>query len=732
MLPITAPITRPITGPITSPDTDDAIAALFANGEPGAAHVVGDFARYTAPGPERVSNGDFSSGATGWTVGTGWAITGGAAVATSANTIFSQGAVFTSGKWYRITFQFSYTSGTLQLRNDGVQNIGFPSSIGSGTITYYVLATVSGALEFVGTSLNASVDNVSVRELTAIDTATMFTDSAGTTPVVSVEQQVGLILDTKRGYLIGAQLVSNGDFSNGLTGWTPVNDAGCTTVVTAGQLVMTTTTNSAARIRQQISVVAGRSYLVSFLAQVTNTVAALTISDAGWGVGTIYFSGTAVNGQSQAIVTATTNSFYLQAQTFSNVAGLTGTFDNISVRELPGAHAIQPTAGSRAWLRNRYNQLTWSEDFTNAAWAKTAATITANAATAPDGTLTADKMIATAAAGAHGIAAVPTFGNNERVTAYVRAKAGEYVFLRLLIGGAGWNAYCAYNLSTGVRSSVSTNNGINVGADITPAGDGYYLCSVTATPVAGASCSNLQIDINNSIDPNDASFTGNGTNGLFIWGADVRRTIDAVYPYQWIRSATDYDSDPLRFPVYLEADGVATSMYTPANLDLSGTDKVTVFAAITKLSDSATAVAIEHGGTGTYQTLLMAPGAVSGTGMYRTTLRDGVNVSEWYSAAGFTAPTSNVISLVIDRAQTTPAAQILARVNGVIDVNTPTGVAVTGAFGNLPLYLMARNAAGNFFRGRFYASVIRGALTPVSRAAAVEQQLNVQALGKVY
>ncbi|WP_156920677.1 phage head spike fiber domain-containing protein [Fundidesulfovibrio putealis] len=41
----------------------------------------------------------------------------------------------------------------------------------------------------------------------------------------------------------------------------------------------------------------------------------------------------------------------------------------------------------------RTNLLYPSEDFSNAAWTKTRATITANAAVAPDGTMTADKLV---------------------------------------------------------------------------------------------------------------------------------------------------------------------------------------------------------------------------------------------------------------------------------------------------------------------------------------------------
>ena len=52
------------------------------------------------------------------------------------------------------------------------------------------------------------------------DRATLFQDAAGTTPVTAVEQPVGLMLDKSKGLVLGPELVTNGDFSNGATGWT--------------------------------------------------------------------------------------------------------------------------------------------------------------------------------------------------------------------------------------------------------------------------------------------------------------------------------------------------------------------------------------------------------------------------------------------------------------------------------------------------------------------------------
>ena len=48
-----------------------------------------------------------------------------------------------------------------------------------------------------------------------------------------------------------------------------------------------------------------------------------------------------------------------------------------------------------------HNLLTYSEQFDNAVWIKSNATVTANAVVAPDGTNTADNYVATAVSGEH-------------------------------------------------------------------------------------------------------------------------------------------------------------------------------------------------------------------------------------------------------------------------------------------------------------------------------------------
>jgi hypothetical protein len=63
-----------------------------------------------------------------------------------------------------------------------------------------------------------------------------------------------------------------------------------------------------------------------------------------------------------------------------------------------GNHATQSTSTARPKLSARRNLLTYTEDFSNAAWAKSNVTVAANTVIAPDGTSTADTLTSVAAA----------------------------------------------------------------------------------------------------------------------------------------------------------------------------------------------------------------------------------------------------------------------------------------------------------------------------------------------
>lgn len=175
------------------------------------------------------------------------------------------------------------------------------------------------------------------------DLTTLFQDNLGTTPVTAPNQPVGLMLDKSQGLVLGPELVTNGDFSNGTTGWAV---SGGTAVVTSGQVVVTSS-GGAAYFTQSFTTVIGRTY------KVTGNIVAAPGNPSFVGIRKNDDAGATINtslirsgvGAASAIFVATATTSFIILQI--NGSGFPATFDNISVKLLPGNHATQGTAGQR-------------------------------------------------------------------------------------------------------------------------------------------------------------------------------------------------------------------------------------------------------------------------------------------------------------------------------------------------------------------------------------------------
>jgi hypothetical protein len=186
------------------------------------------------------------------------------------------------------------------------------------------------------------------------DTATLFQDSQGTAPVTAVTQPIGMVLDKSQGLILGSELVTNGDFSGGTTGWVPSAGA-ATHAVVGGEMEVTAINTSDQVTEQSFSVVSGRTYKVTgtMRAAGTNSVAnSARISI--FGASGFLLAQVSANGvQTPFSLFATANSSTFQVQLSVASFGAWGAigdkayFDNISIKEIPGNHATQPTAGSR-------------------------------------------------------------------------------------------------------------------------------------------------------------------------------------------------------------------------------------------------------------------------------------------------------------------------------------------------------------------------------------------------
>jgi hypothetical protein len=163
-----------------------------------------------------------------------------------------------------------------------------------------------------------------------------------------------------------------------------------------------------------------------------------------------------------------------------------------------------------------WNLLQYSEDFSNAYWTKTNSSITANVTTAPNGTLTADKLIENTANSSHQIlstSVTATVGSNYVSSIYAKAGERNWVLVIYFDGSTVKGRY--FDLLNGVggaywASATITNS-------ITSVGDGWYRITLS---YSATSTSNI-LGVYLADSDNNNSYTGNGTSGIFIWGAQV-------------------------------------------------------------------------------------------------------------------------------------------------------------------------------------------------------------------
>jgi hypothetical protein len=99
----------------------------------------------------------------------------------------------------------------------------------------------------------------------------------------------------------------------------------------------------------------------------------------------------------------------------------------------------------------------------------------------------------------------------------------------------------SFNLSTGVASQASAGTTPSV----TNVGNGWYRCAVTFTATATTTgATRIGVMLNETTQ----SYTGDGTSGIYIWGAQLEQasTVGEYIPTtSTINSAARYDHDPI-------------------------------------------------------------------------------------------------------------------------------------------------------------------------------------------
>ena len=162
------------------------------------------------------------------------------------------------------------------------------------------------------------------------------------------------------------------------------------------------------------------------------------------------------------------------------------------------------------------NLLLYTQDFDIATWNKGGGSVivTANSTTAPDGTSTADTITESVGGTTHNIYQNATVVSGSAYTwsGYVKANGRSIVQVNCQ---ATTTIYTAEFDLTAV--TVTNRSGTGT-ATITDVGNGWYRVTATATST-GAGTGYWQINLCSAA--NTISYSGNGTSGVFLWGAQL-------------------------------------------------------------------------------------------------------------------------------------------------------------------------------------------------------------------
>lgn len=342
------------------------------------------------------------------------------------------------------------------------------------------------------------------------------TTGKATDLITFTRSSTGTYLDSVK---YGDELVTNGTFDSGTTGWSTNSTTEALQVVN-GKLRVTedgVADPNVARAWQTITTEIGKTY------RVTGDIDPVNTSSCALNISNSVSTSQSINVQTSS--TATTAVFYFTAINTTTYVLLTANsattvgsyadFDNISVKEIIGnqgtsgepllrtADTNEPRIeydadGNLKGLlieEQRTNNVTQSEDLTT--WSKASGgAVVANQAIAPDGTKTADEMVGV-------VYKTPNAGSGTRAfSVFLKAKAGTTAQVRIDVPASN---RITVDLTDG---SVIFSTGSSLDSyGVVDVGNGWYRCHIVVTD-----------SINNYVIVGEAN---NASHTLYAWGAQL-------------------------------------------------------------------------------------------------------------------------------------------------------------------------------------------------------------------
>ena len=504
------------------------------------------------------------------------------------------------------------------------------------------------------------------------DLSTLFQDAAGTTPVTAAGQVVGLVLDKSNGLVLGPELITNGRFSDGTTGWS--FGAGWS-VVNGAATITSAATNISLTQARPAGVTEGKTYVVTFdLVQTNGTTALYVLGN------TVWTGGMQAGSRRLVVIAGSSGGFTISAS-----PGFTGSIDNISVRELPGNHASQTTTASKPILAceplgGRRNLVPANSGPSEGTVGSTPTSWIAR------GTVTAALL---SGGGVRltipGGATASTDDFRQAITALI-VGAGKVSFDMQLVSGSANNQFqWLIGATGGVLTATTTRTRVSLDATFNATSHSLFFGPVNA---------------------------GSATTVVDIFNIQVENGSTAT-AYQKVTTAYDVTEAGKADLWFVLFDGVDDYLAT-GSINFTGTDKMTVLAGVRKLSDAARGMVAEIGTGGANNWGLNAPSANLGDFAFAS-----AGSTQRTATGNAAAPTTAVLTGLGDIS----GDSAIIRTNAV--QQTPVTLDQgTGNFASAPLYIGRRSGTSLPFNGRLYGLIVRGATTDAATIAKAESWLN--------
>jgi len=380
-----------------------------------------------------------------------------------------------------------------------------------------------------------------------------------------------------------------------------------------------------------------------------------------------------------------------------------------------GNHATQSTGGNRPVLSARVNLLTKTEQLNVTPWLLSNCGVSANAATDPIGGSTADLIYPSSTGSGRELYYLYTYTSGVSYTLSIYAK----------YAGKQWIAFGTNNPNSAgsgvyfdiLNGTVGTQPTGYTGT-ITSVGNGWYRLKVQFTSGTGVVDPFVDVAF---VDANGGTgVTASGTDGAYLWGADLRVSNDGVgLPvYQRVNTSTDYDTTG--FPFYLAFNGTTDNRFmVTGSISFTSTDKVTSWSGVRK-NENSNGMVVElsaAAGTGNPGSFALIAPSLSGDDFY------------WRSAGTAQSNANYVVA-----SPTTQVACGIGDISGDISTLRLNGTQVatsstdqgTGNYGNYPIYIGSRGGTSVYLTGRIYSIIVRGAASTSTQISNTESWVNTK------